>query len=128
MHRTLALACLASLCQPLRAVQLLPPADVVADPDPSYGHLRSVSLGYDFCSDDCHQPQLGWHPETPDEAPALPCVGRPIPTPCRASSPVDLANHAWHLEVLDTLLDECASATDEWAFLAATLLDTLSSI
>ena len=31
----------------------------------------------------------------------------------------------WQYEVLDTLLDECVSASDDWAFLAATLLDTL---
>ena len=48
-----------------------------------------------------------------------------VPTPCRAPGPVLDADMRWHLEVLDTLLDECASTSDLWAFLASTLIETL---
>ena len=50
---------------------------------------------------------------------------RQVTTPCRAACPPIDAGFRWHLEVLDTLLDESASMSQEWAFLAATLLDTL---
>ncbi|CAE7371745.1 tyrP-A [Symbiodinium sp. CCMP2592] len=50
---------------------------------------------------------------------------RALPTPCRAPPPPITVEERWHLEVLDTLLDESAAQDDEWAFLAATLLDTL---
>ena len=54
----------------------------------------------------------------------FPC-GRPVPTPCRGlPRPMDVT-YLWHLEVLDTLLDESAHETSDWAFLATTLLEAL---
>ena len=50
---------------------------------------------------------------------------RPVATPCRAATPNIEVSMRWHLEVLDTLLDESALESDRWAFLAATLLDAL---
>ena len=57
-------------------------------------------------------------------APAYPCR-RPVPTPCRGYATSYDATYIWHLEVLDTLLDESTREEDHWAFLAATLLETL---
>ena len=51
--------------------------------------------------------------------------GEPVPTPCRTPAPVLEDDVRWHLAVLDTLLDECVAESDTWAFLAATLLETV---
>ena len=51
---------------------------------------------------------------------------RPVATPCRARAPPVEDTYCWHLGVLDTLLDECASESWEWALLASTLLETLT--
>ena len=67
-------------------------------------------------------------------APAF--VHRPVPTPCRALSGrcppfvpcAEDDSPVWNLcefFELHTLLDDCASVSDDWAFNAATLLDTL---
>ena len=52
-------------------------------------------------------------------------AARPVPTPCRTPAPVLEDDMRWHLAVLDTLLDECVAESDTWAFLAATLLETV---
>ena len=51
---------------------------------------------------------------------------RVAPTPCRGlPMPLDIT-YVWHLEVLDTLLDESAHTADDWAFLTVTLLEVLT--
>ena len=76
----------------------------------------------------CHRPS----DRRPDGAPqswvsarATFAARRPVPTPCRAPCGPPAAIADFLAEALVTLLEECAALTDEWAFLAATLLDTL---
>ena len=118
--RGLAAVCLALLCQPLRAVQLLqPPADIESQPasKPPFLHVAPAAPAWPHSS--ACSPRT-W---------ALPGVSsvarRPVPTPCRARGlRLDVADDSRDGR-LATLLEECVATSDTWAFLAATLLDTL---
>ena len=50
---------------------------------------------------------------------------RVLPTPCRAKITIPSPLPAWTSEDLVTLLSESAASSHQWAFLAATLLETL---
>ena len=113
LRRCLAVACLALFCQPLRAVQLLGPlpGDAATAPAPSLPgpvpHRFSCFPGESVCS----STSFG--------------AVRQLPTPCRRRPAKPAYEDVWHEPKLVTLLEECASRSDEWAFLAVTLLDTL---
>ena len=57
----------------------------------------------------------------PAESRLVPCAQSAAPVSSAEDSDID----RWYLRDLHTVLDDCAAASDEWALLAATLLDTL---
>ena len=107
--------CLLALCRPLTAMPSTVETDVglrIACPDVIAGGTRSVLPDSD--ADQLYKPEVAhvW-------------AHRPVATPCRSTAHPISDDYLWHLGVLDTLLDESAATCDQWAFLAATLLDTL---